>query len=162
VQSSRRLETEAQRNVELMWLTGRLAPDFKTIADFRKDNGIAIRLVRRQFVILCRNLNLFANAFVAIDGSKFKAVNNRNRNFTRAKMKRRIAEVDATIERYLQQLAEADRQEPAEDKTQRLEDKIAALKKEMAKQAKTAINADELNVVADRGYYRSAEIQKGT
>jgi len=143
VQSSRRLETEAQRNVELMWLTGRLAPDFKTI-------------------ILCRNLNLFANAFVAIDGSKFKAVNNRNRNFTRAKMKRRIAEVDATIERYLQQLAEADRQEPAEDKTQRLEDKIAALKKEMAKQAKTAINADELNVVADRGYYRSAEIQKGT
>jgi len=159
---NRRLETEAQRNVELMWLTGRLAPDFKTIADFRKDNGIAIRLVRRQFVILCRNLNLFANAFVAIDGSKFKAVNNRNRNFTRAKMKRRIAEVDATIERYLQQLAEADRQEPAEDKTQRLEDKIAALKKEMAKQAKTAINADELNVVADRGYYRSAEIQKGT
>ena len=133
VQSSRRLETEAQRNVELMWLTGRLAPDFKTIADFRKDNGTAIRLVCRQFVILCRNLNLFANAFVAIDGSKFKAVNNRDRNFTRAKMKRRIAEVDATIERYLQQLAEADRQEPAEDKTQRLEDKIVALKQEMAR-----------------------------
>ena len=133
VQSSRRLETEAQRNVELMWLTGRLAPDFKTIADFRKDNGTAIRLVCRQFVILCRNLNLFAHAFVAIDGSKFKAVNNRDRNFTRAKMKRRIAEVDATIERYLQLLAEADRQEPAEDKSQRLEDKIAALKKEMAR-----------------------------
>jgi transposase len=133
VHSSRRLEREAQRNVELMWLTGRLAPDFKTIADFRKDNGTAIRLVCRQFVILCRNLNLFANAFVAIDGSKFKAVNNRDRNFTRAKMKRRIAEVDATIDRYLRQLDEADRQKPAEDKTQRLEDKIAALKKEMAR-----------------------------
>ena len=133
VHSSRRLEREAQRNVELMWLTGRLAPDFKTIADFRKDNGTAIRLVCRQFVLLCRNLNLFANAFVAIDGSKFKAVNNRDRNFTRAKMKRRIAEVDATIERYLQLLADADRQEPAEDKTQRLEDKISALKKEMTR-----------------------------
>ena len=133
VHSSRRFEREAQRNVELMWLTGRLAPDFKTIADFRKDNGTPIRLVCRQFVILCRNLNLFANAFVAIDGSKFKAVNNRDRNFTRAKMKRRIAEVDATIDRYLQQLAEADRQEPAEDKTQGLEDKIATLKEEMAR-----------------------------
>ena len=132
VHSSRRLEREAQRNVELMWLTGRLAPDFKTIADFRKDNGVPIRLVCRQFIILCRNLNLFANAFVAIDGSKFKAVNNRDRNFTRAKMKRRIAEADATIERYLQQLAEADRQEPAEDKTRSLEDKVASLKKEMA------------------------------
>jgi transposase len=133
VHSSRRLEREAQRNVELMWLTGRLAPDFKTIADFRKDNGIAIRLVCREFVMLCRKLNLFANAFVAIDGSKFKAVNNRDRNFTRAKMKRRLAEVDASIERYLEQLARADQQEPAEDRTQSLEDKIAALRKEMAR-----------------------------
>jgi transposase len=133
VHSSRRLEREAQRNVELMWLTGRLAPDFKTIADFRKDNGVPIRLVCRQFVILCRNLNLFANAFVAIDGSKFKAVNNRDRNFTRAKMKRRIAEADATIEHYLQQLAEADRQEPDEDRTRSLEDKVASLKKEMSR-----------------------------
>ena len=133
VQSSRRLEREAGRNVELMWLTGRLAPDFKTIADFRRDNGEAIRRVCRQFVILCRNLNLFRDAFVAIDGSKFKAVNNRDRNFTRAKMRRRLAEVDAAIERYLQQLAEADRQEPATDKTQRLEDKIVALKKEMVR-----------------------------
>ncbi len=133
VHSSRRLEREAQRNVELMWLTGQLAPDFKTIADFRKDNGIAIRLVCREFVMLCRKLNLFANAFVAIDGSKFKAVNNRDRNFTRAKMKRRLAEVDASIERYLEQLANADQQEPAEDKTRSLEDKIAALRKEMAR-----------------------------
>ena len=133
VPSSRRLEREAQRNIELMWLTERLAPDFKTIADFRKDNGVAIRLVCREFVMLCRKLNLFANAFVAIDGSKFKAVNNRDRNFTRAKMKRRLAEVEASIDRYLEQLAIADQQEPAEDKTQRLEDKIAALKKEMAR-----------------------------
>ena len=89
VQSSRRLEAEARRNVELMWLTGRLAPDFKTIADFRKDNGDAIRLVCREFVMLCRKLNLFANAFVAIDGAKFKAVNTRDKNYTKAKLKRR-------------------------------------------------------------------------
>ena len=133
VQSSRRLEREAQRNVELMWLTGRLAPDFKTIADFRKDNGKAIRLVCREFVMLCRKFNLFANAFVAIDGSKFKAVNSRDRNFTRAKMKRRLAEVDASIDRYLQQLAAADQAEPAQDKSRRLEDKIAAMRKEMAR-----------------------------
>jgi hypothetical protein len=114
-------------------LTGRLAPDFKTIADFRKDNGVAIRLVCREFVMLCRKFNLFANAFVAIDGSKFKAVNSRDRNFTRAKMKRRLAEVDASIDRYLQQLAAADQAEPAEDKSQRLEDKIAAMRKEMAR-----------------------------
>jgi len=133
VQSSRRLEREAQRNVELMWLTGRLAPDFKTIADFRKDNGEAIRLVCREFVMLCRKFNLFANAFVAIDGSKFKAVNSRDRNFTRAKMKRRLAEVEASIDRYLEQLAIADQAEPAEDKTRTLEDKIAAMRKEMAR-----------------------------
>ena len=135
VQSSRRLEREAGRNVELMWLTGRLAPDFKTIADFRKDNGEAIRLVCREFVMLCKKLNLFADAFVAIDGSKFKAVNNRDRNFTRTKMKRRLAQIDESIERYLGQMASADRQESqiAEPKTQRLEDKIAGLKKEMAR-----------------------------
>ncbi len=125
VQSSRRLEREAGRNVELMWLTGRLAPDFKTIADFRKNNGEAIRLVCREFVMLCRKLNLFADAFVAIDGSKFKAVNSRDRNFTKAKMKRRLAEVEASIERYIEQLVSMDQVEPAEDKTQRLEDKIA-------------------------------------
>ena len=133
VQSSRRLEREAQRNIELMWLTGRLAPDFKTIADFRKDNGEAIRLVCREFVMLCRKLDLLTNAFVAIDGSKFKAVNNRDRNFTRAKMKRRLAEVEASIDRYLDQLASADRAEPAEDNTQCMEDKVAALREEMAR-----------------------------
>ncbi len=227
VQSSRRLEREAGRNVELMWLIGRLAPDFKTIADFRKDNGEAIRLVCREFVMLCKKLNLFAHAFVAIDGSKFKAVNNRDKNFTKEKMKRRLAEVEASIDRYIGQLVSMDRTEPAEDKTQRLEDKIAAMKEEMdrlkklearrleapgkqisltdpdarsmksrgtgivgynvqtavdaqhhlivahevtnvgvdrrqlakmAKQAKDAIGTDELEVVADRGYYRSEEI----
>ena len=133
VHSSRRLEREAQRNVELMWLVGRLAPDFKTIANFRKDNGEAIRLVCREFVMLCRKLNLFTEAFVAIDGSKFKAVNNRDRNFTRAKMKRRLAEVEASIERYLGKLAIVDKQERGEDNTQRLETKIAAMKQEMAR-----------------------------
>src|SRR5210317_624093 len=141
VHSSRRLEREAQRNVELMWLTGRLAPDFKTIADFRKDNGVPIRLVCRQFVILCRNLNLFANAFVAIDGSKFKAVNNRDRNFTKAKMKRRLQQIDESIERYMGQIASADRQEPdtAKAKTERLEDKIRKLKKEMERLKKLEV-----------------------
>lgn len=133
IQSSRRLEREAQRNVELMWLTGRLAPDFKTIADFRKNNGEAIRLVCREFVMLCRKLELFTEAFVAIDGSKFKAVNNRDRNFTKAKMKRRLEEIDKSIERYLGQIESADRQElsVAKEKTQRLEEKITALKEEM-------------------------------
>src|SRR5437773_9135294 len=96
LQSSRRLEREAQRNVELMWLTGRLTPDFKTIANFRKDNGRAIRSVCRQFVMLCQRLDLFTQAIVAIDGSKFKAVNNRDRNFTRAKMQRRMAQTRRT------------------------------------------------------------------
>ncbi len=99
--SSRRLEREAGRNVEVMWLTGRLAPDHKTIADFRKDNGAAIRKVCSRFVAVCRQLNLFAEASVAIDGSKFKAVNNRDRNFTRAKMKRRLAQIEKSVGRYL-------------------------------------------------------------
>jgi len=92
VQSSRRLEREALRNVEVMWLLGRLAPDHKTIADFRKDNGCAIRQVCARFVELCRTVGLLTEASVAIDGSKFKAVNNRDRNFTRAKMERRMAQ----------------------------------------------------------------------
>ncbi len=134
VQSSRRLEREAGRNVEVMWLTGRLAPDHKTIADFRKDNGRAIRKVCSQFVSLCRQLDLFADASVAIDGSKFKAVNNRDRNFTRAKMQRRMAQIEDSVERYLHQLDSADRQEPSQalaTKTERLKEKIARLKQEM-------------------------------
>jgi transposase len=141
IQSSRRLEREAQRNVELMWLTGRLAPDFKTIADFRKDNGEAIRLVCREFVMLCRKLELFTDAFVAIDGSKFKAVNNRDRNFTKAKLKRRLQQIDESIERYLGQIASADRQETAQAKakSERLEDKIATLKQEMVRLKKLEV-----------------------
>jgi transposase len=133
VQSSRRLEREAHRNVELMWLTGHLAPDFKTIADFRKNNGQAIRLVCREFIMLCKKLELFADAFVAIDGSKFKAVNNRDRNFTKAKLQRRLQQIDESIERYLSQIASTDRHEAAmaKDKIHRLEDKITALKTEM-------------------------------
>src|SRR5262249_35056832 len=101
VPSSRRLERECQRNIELIWLTGQLAPDFKTIADFRKDNGQAIREVCREFVALCRKLDLFSAASVAIDGSKFKAVNARDKNFTEAKMKRRLERIDESIARYL-------------------------------------------------------------
>ena len=232
VQSSRRLEREARRNVEVMWLTGRLVPDHKTIADFRKDSGPAIRKVCAQFVTLCRRLDLFADASVAIDGSKFKAVNNRDRNFTRAKMKRRLEQIEESVARYLHQLDSADRQEPSlaqTTKTTRLKEKIETLKEEMqrlqalearmhetpdqqisltdpdarsmatsgrgsgvvgynvqtavdtqhhlivtldvtnvgtdrsqlsrvAKQTKATLGSDSLEVVADRGYFNSAEI----
>ena len=135
IQSSRRLEHETQRNVELMWLAGRLMPDFKTIANFRKDNGRAIRQVCRQFIVLCRQLNLFTQALVAIDGSKFKAVNNRDKNFTSAKMKRRMAAINESIERYLTSMDTADRAEPevAALKKGRLQDKIDALRQQMQK-----------------------------
>jgi transposase len=218
VQSSRRLEREAGRNVEVMWLTERLEPDHKTIADFRKDSGPAIRRVCREFVVLCRRLDLFADAFVAIDGSKFKAVNNRDRNFTAAKMKRRMAQIEESVERYLQQLDSADRQEPSlarTTKTARLKDKITKLKEEMQRleklevrrleapdqqisltdpdarsmatsgrgsgmvgynvqasvdakhhliiahevtETKAVLEIDELDAVADRGYYKGEEI----
>ncbi|OBS08304.1 IS1182 family transposase [Acidihalobacter prosperus] len=133
VQSSRRLEREAQRNVELMWLTGRLMPDHKTIARFRQEHGQAIGNVCRQFVYLCRQLGLFSEALVAIDGSKFKAVNNRDRNFTKAKLKRRMEEIDKSIQRYLVDLDTADRQEDEVARAQsgRLQDKILALKSQM-------------------------------
>jgi transposase len=135
VQSSRRLEREAGRNVEVMWLTGRLVPDHKTIADFRKDNGRAIRRVCARFVALCRAMGLFAEeASIAIDGSKFKAVNNRDKNFTRAKMERRLAQIEESVARYLHQLDSADRQELSlarTTKATRLREKIARLKEEM-------------------------------
>ena len=229
IQSSRRLEKESQRNIELMWLTGRLMPDFKTIARFRKDNGKAIRNVCRQFVVLCQQLNLFSEALVAIDGSKFKAVNNRDRNFTSAKLQRRMEEIESSINRYLIDLDTADRQDPSVAKVrgERLQDKIAALKEQMkalkeieirlndtpdkqisltdpdarsmktrgtgivgynvqtavdaknhlivahevtnigsdrdqlsamAKQARAAMGAKELTVIADRGYFKGEEI----
>src|SRR3984893_12063714 len=133
IQSSRRLEREAQRNFELMWLTGRLWPDFKTIADFRKDSGEAIRAVCRQFIVLCRRLALFTQAVAAIDGSKFKAVNSRDKNFTKAKLKKRMDQVEASIRRYLQALDSADREDGdvAEAKSVRLKEKIAALREQM-------------------------------
>src|SRR3974377_2363064 len=112
VQSSRRLEREGGRNVEVMWLTSRLSPDHKTIADFRKDNGPAIRRVCTQFVALCREFGLLMTTSVAIDGSKFKAVNTRDKNFTRAKMERRLAQIEESVRRYLSQLDTADRQGP--------------------------------------------------
>jgi transposase len=141
VQSSRRLERECQRNIELVWLTGRLMPDFKTIADFRKDNGEAIRKVCREFVVLCRRLELFSEGSVAIDGSKFKAVNARDRNFTQAKMQRRLEQIDESIARYLSQLDSADRQGPTvpEAKITRLNEKIATLRQEI--QRLNALNA---------------------
>ena len=138
VQSSRRLEREAGRNIEVMWLTRRLAPDHKTIADFRKDNGKAIRQVCARFVDLCRQIGLLTTASVAIDGSKFKAVNNRDRNFTRGKVERRRAQLEESVARYLNQLDTADRHEPTEalaTKTERLKEKLAKLKEEMAKLA---------------------------
>jgi transposase len=138
VQSSRRLEREAGRNVEVMWLLGRLIPDHKTIADFRKDNGPALRKVCGRFVELCRDLGLLTTASVAIDGSKFKAVNNRDKNFTRAKVERRRAQLEESVARYLSQLDTADRQEPTEAlamKAARLKEKLAKLKEEMGKLA---------------------------
>src|SRR5689334_3474721 len=137
VQSSRRLEREAGRNLEVMWLVGRLAPDHKTISDFRKDNGAALRKVCARFVEVCRDMGLLTTS-VAIDGSKFKAVNNRDKNFTRAKVERRRAQLEESVARYLSQLDTADRQEPTEAlaaEVTRLKEKLTKLKEEMGKLA---------------------------
>src|SRR5258708_5179237 len=144
------------RNIELVWLTGRLMPDFKTIADFRKDNGEAIRKVCREFVVLCRRLELFSEASVAIDGSKFKAVNTRDRNFTQAKMQRRLAQIDESIARYLSQLDSADRQGEAvpEAKITRLKEKIATLRQEI--QRLNGLHFDD----ADRGQADIADLSR--
>lgn len=133
IQSSRRLEREAQRNVELMWLTGRLAPDFKTIADFRRNNGAGICNVCKRFIAMCRQLNLFSQAIVAIDGSKFKAVNSRDRNFTPGKIEARQQQIEQSIQRYLDALETADRTQPAEveAKTERLQEKLKKLREQM-------------------------------
>src|ERR1700674_2197664 len=135
VPSSRRVERECQRNIELIWLTGHLAPDFKTIADFRNDNGKAIREVCRSFVAVCRELDLLSEGSVAIDGSKFKAVNARDKNFTEAKMKRRLERIEESIARYMEQLETADRRGDAvpEAKVARFKDKIVKLNEEIAR-----------------------------
>src|SRR6187200_2345866 len=134
VQSSRRLEREAGRNLEVIWLLGRLVPDDKTIADFRKDNGSAIRKVCAQFVALCRDMGLLTKASVAIDGSKFKAVNSRDNNFTKGKMERRLVQIEESVARYLSQLDTADRQTPSEElvaRTTRLKEKLIKLEEEV-------------------------------
>ena len=121
-----------------MWLLGRLIPDHKTIADFRKDKGAALRQVCARFVELCRRMGLLTTTSVAIDGSKFKAVNNRDKNFTRAKVERRRKQLEESVARYLSQLDTADRQEPTEAlvvKTTRLNEKLAKLKEEIGKLA---------------------------
>src|SRR5471030_272126 len=133
IQSSRRLERETQRNIELIWLTGRLMPDFKTIADFRKDNGKAIRSVCREFIVLCRDLKLFSEAIVAIDGSKFKAVNNRDKNFTDRKLRARMQQLEESIARYLTELDRADR-DPSlvtEARVEHLQEKMKTVKQQM-------------------------------
>src|SRR5262247_1613044 len=138
VQSSRRLEREAGRNVEVMWLTSRLVPDHKTIADFRKDSGPAIKQVCVQFVELCRLMGLLTKASVAIDGSKFKAVNTRDKNFTRGKVERRRAQLEKSVARYLAQLDTADLQEPSEAlaaKTAHLKEKLVKMESEMQRLA---------------------------
>ena len=128
IQSSRRLEREAGRNLELMWLTGRLTPDFKTIADFRKDNGPAIRATCRRFVLLCRKRDPFSEALVAVDGGKFEAVNNRDKNFTPHKLQKRIEQIEASVARYLAAMEAADRHEDEvlKAKSARLKEKIAS------------------------------------
>ena len=231
IQSSRRLERETQRNLELIWLTGRLSPDFKTIADFRTDNGPAIRRVCSQFIVLCRQLRLFSDAVVAIDGSKFKAVNNRDKNFTDRKLQARMGQLEESVGRYLADLDRADRNPEVipEARVTQLKEKIVAVKAQMqqlakigqqlaeasdqqvsltdpdsrsmatsgrgtgivgynvqtavdanhhlivahevtnvghdrtqlssmAKQARAAVGADELTVLADRGYFKGEEI----
>ncbi len=133
IPSSRRLEREAQRNLELMWLTNRLAPDFKTIADFRRDHGAAIRGTCRQFVMLCRQMDLLSEVMVAIDGSKFKAVNARDKNFTPAKLQHRLEQIEESVARYMAAMDTADRQEnaAASSKSTRLGEKIERLKVQM-------------------------------
>jgi transposase len=168
VPSSRRLERESQRNLELIWLTGRLMPDFKTIADFRRDNGPAIRAACAKFIGLCRKLNLFTRAVVALDGSKFKAVNNRDKNFTVAKVAKRIEQVEAGIARYLAALDRADRQpgEETEARTHRLKQKIAGLRramqslKEMEQQVEAA--SDQQISLTDPDARSMATSGKGT
>src|SRR5450759_1830911 len=139
LQSSRRLEREAQRNIELMWLVGRLAPDFKTIADFRKDNGKAIRRVCREFIVLCRELKLFSEAIVAIDGSKFKAVNNRDKNFTDRKLKAQMQQLEESIARYMSELDRADGAPVlvTEARVEHIKEKVATFTAQMRERTRT-------------------------
>lgn len=149
IHSSRRLEREAGRNIELIWLTGRLVPDFKTIADFRRDNGKAIRKACSQFVFLCRQIGLLDAAqngeLVAIDGSKFKADNNRDKNFTPAKLQRRMDDIETSMARYLDKLDAADRNELAlpSAKIDQLQERIATLREQMAELQAIGVEMDQ-------------------
>lgn len=168
VQSSRRLEREAGRNVELMWLTGKLAPDFKTIADFRRDHSAAIQAACRRFILLCRNLGLIAGGTVAVDGSRFRAVNARDRNFTPATIRRRMEQVNASIERYLGMLDTADRQddEVAELRTARLTERLGELRRQMreleAMEEAVAATPDRQISLTDPDARAMASAGKGT
>jgi transposase/macrodomain Ter protein organizer (MatP/YcbG family) len=137
VRSSRMLEREAKVNLEVMWLLGKLAPDFKTIADFRRDNLKAIKAVCREFTLLCRKLKLFGGELVAIDGSKFKAVNNRRRNFSEARLTKAIKAMDEKISAYLNSLDRADAADPDPDEpgpsAAELREKIETLQQRKAK-----------------------------
>jgi len=138
VPSSRRLEREAGRNVEVMWLTGQLSPDHKTIAEFRRQNGLAIGRVCARFGALCRAMGLLTGTCVAIDGSKSKAVDNRERNFTHGKLDRRRQQIEESVSRYRSQLDTAGRQDPTPElaaKVERLKEKIARLGQEMERPA---------------------------
>lgn len=133
VQSTRRLERESQRNVELIWLTGRLSPDFKTLADFRRDNAAGIRKACAQLVRLCRDMGLFSQALIAIDGSKFKAVNNRDRNFTPHKLEAQRKQLESSAARYLEDMDRADR-DPSlvpEERVEHLKGKLATVRQRM-------------------------------
>ena len=164
VQSSRRLERECQRNVELMWLVGRLAPDFKTIADFRRDDGTGIRNVCRRFVAVCRDLKLFSQALVAVDGSKFKAVNTRDKNFTVAKIDKRQQQIEESIRRgsgmvgyNVQMVAEAKHHLiVAHEVTNRGHDRDSLAS--MTQAAREAMGKKRLRAIADRGYYSAPQI----
>jgi len=160
IQSSRRLEREAGRNVELMWLTCKLAPDFKTIADFRKDNGLAIQSACSQFVVLCRELGLFARTMVAIDGAKFKAVNAREKNFTRGKLTP-VAMATSTkagmVGYNVQTVVDTEHHLiVAHEVTNIVSDKVLLTK--MTERGQAAIGRKDIKVVADRGYFSGAEI----
>jgi len=132
IQSSRRLEREAGRNVELMWLLGRLAPDFKTIADFRKDDCKGIKNICREFIGLCRQLNMFTDTVVAIDGSKFKAVNSKGNNYTPKKLQFHIERVERHIDNYLQQLDDSDKETEKHVDGTPIQEKITWLKQRLA------------------------------
>ena len=145
IRSSRLLEAECQRNVEVIWLLGKLAPDFKTIADFRKDNLKPLRAVNRQFTVLCRKLELFGGELLAIDGSKFGAVNARDQNFNAAKLQDLIGRADARLAEYLQQLDSADAAEPggAALSKSELAEKIAALQEKQDWHAELLAQLDD-------------------